>query len=76
MDNFSPLSLKGVLNSCPLLAVEPGSCFLQSTTVLNIALSFGFTLFVIIYFTASFSGGHINPAVTLGEVLPCILSTK
>lgn len=48
-----------------LTNVAPGSCFLQSTTLLNIALSFGISLFVVIYFTASFSGGHINPAVTL-----------
>lgn len=45
--------------------VKPGSCFLQSTTLLNIALSFGFSLFAVVYFAASFSGGHINPAVTL-----------
>jgi aquaporin PIP len=45
--------------------VVPGSCFLQSTTLLNIALSFGLSLFACIYFAASFSGGHLNPAVTL-----------
>ncbi len=40
-----------------LRAVVPGSCFLSSTTaLLNIALAFGFSLFVVIYFTASFSG--------------------
>jgi len=48
-----------------LTNIAPGSCFLQSTTLLNIALSFGLSLFVVIYFAASFSGGHINPAVTL-----------
>jgi MIP family channel proteins len=48
-----------------LKAAAPGSCFLSSTSaLLNIALAFGFTLFVVIYFCASFSGGHINPAVT------------
>lgn len=52
-----------------LKTVVPGSCFLQSTTLLNIAMSFGFALFVVIYFTASFSGGHINPAVTLAMFL-------
>lgn len=37
--------------------VEPGACFISSTSaLLNIALAFGFTLFVVIYFTASFSG--------------------
>lgn len=48
-----------------LTNVVPGSCFLSSTTaLLNIALAFGITLFVVIFFTAPFSGGHINPAVT------------
>ncbi|KAK9845007.1 hypothetical protein WJX74_009600 [Apatococcus lobatus] len=52
-----------------LTNVVPGSCFLSSTTaLLNIALAFGFSLFVVIYFTASFSGGHINPAVTIAFV--------
>ena len=41
--------------SCP--AVVPGSCFLSSTTaLLNIALAFGFTIFVVIFVTAPFSG--------------------
>jgi aquaporin PIP len=62
--------------------VVPGSCFLQSTTLLNIALSFGLSLFIVIYFTASFSGGHINPAVSLAmfitkriSLLRCVIYT-
>ena len=40
---------------CP--AVTSGSCFLSSTTaLLNIALAFGFTIFVVIFVTAPFSG--------------------
>jgi aquaporin PIP len=58
-------SASGNSGDTSLKTVVPGSCFLQSTTLLNIAMSFGFALFVIIYFTASFSGGHLNPAVTL-----------
>ena len=43
------------VHSCP--AVVPGSCFLSSTTaLLNIALAFGFTIFVVIFVTAPFSG--------------------
>lgn len=53
-----------------LTNVEAGSCFIGSTTaLLNIALAFGFSLFVVIYFTASFSGGHINPAVSFAMLL-------
>ncbi|KAK9802736.1 hypothetical protein WJX73_005044 [Symbiochloris irregularis] len=53
-----------------LTNAAPGSCFIGSTTaLLNIALAFGFTLFVVIYFTASVSGGHINPAVSIAFFL-------
>lgn len=53
-----------------LTNVRPGSCFLSSTTaLLNIALAFGFSLFVVIFFTAPFSGGHINPAVSFAMFL-------
>lgn len=43
--------------SCVCDIVVPGSCFLSSTSaLLNIALAFGITLFVVIFFTAPFSG--------------------
>lgn len=42
-------------------AVVPGSCFLSSTTaLLNIALAFGFTIFVVIFVTAPFSGDFLH----------------
>ena len=51
-----PLALHG---TC--VAVVPGSCFLSSTTaLLNIALAFGITLFVVIFFTAPFSGDYLS----------------
>ncbi|KAK9789758.1 hypothetical protein WJX73_001234 [Symbiochloris irregularis] len=57
-------------NGASLTNAAAGSCFIGSTTaLLNIALAFGFTLFVVIYFTASVSGGHINPAVSIGFFL-------
>lgn len=34
----------------------PGSCFLGSTTLLNIAFGFGFAIFISVYVAASFSG--------------------
>ncbi|DBA85350.1 TPA: oleate-activated transcription factor pip2 [Trebouxia sp. C0005] len=53
-----------------LTNVTSGSCFLSSTTaLLNIALAFGFTIFVVIFVTAPFSGGHINPAVSFAFFL-------
>ena len=44
------------------------SCLLNSGRVIPIALTFGFTLFTMIYATASYSGGHLNPAITLGAL--------
>jgi glycerol uptake facilitator-like aquaporin len=40
----------------PFFAVEPGACFLDSTNLLNIALAFGLSIFVLVYAAASFSG--------------------
>ena len=37
----------------------PGSCFLGSTTLLNIAFGFGFSIFIAVYVAASFSGKHL-----------------
>ena len=39
-------------------AVEPGACFLGSTNLLNIAMAFGLSIFVLVYAAASFSGKH------------------
>ena len=44
------------------------SCLLNSGRVIPIALTFGFTLFSMVYATASYSGGHLNPAITLGAL--------
>ncbi|KAI4314721.1 hypothetical protein L6164_027601 [Bauhinia variegata] len=37
--------------------------------LLGIAWSFGGMIFVLVYSTAGISGGHINPAVTLGPLV-------
>lgn len=37
-------------------AVRPGACFLGTANVLNIALAFGLSIFVLVYAAASFSG--------------------
>ncbi|KAF6266093.1 plasma membrane intrinsic protein [Scenedesmus sp. NREL 46B-D3] len=52
-----------------LETVEPGACFLGSSNLLNIALSFGLSIFVLVYAAASFSGGHLNPAITIAMFL-------
>eukprot|EP00879_Flechtneria_rotunda_P028764 GHRR01030984.1.p1 GENE.GHRR01030984.1~~GHRR01030984.1.p1 ORF type:complete len:309 (+),score=86.99 GHRR01030984.1:184-1110(+) len=52
-----------------LAEVVPGACFLGSSNLLNIALAFGFAIFVLVYAAASFSGGHLNPAVTFAMLL-------
>lgn len=58
-----------VAGSSATTKAAPGSCFLGSTTLLNIAFGFGFSIFIAVYVAASFSGGHINPAVTLAFML-------
>jgi hypothetical protein len=45
--------------ACCCYAVAPGACFLGSTNLLNIAMAFGFSIFVLVYAAASFSGGHM-----------------
>lgn len=45
-------------------------------TYLDIALTFGLTVAVMIYFFRRISGAHINPAVTIGAVLAKRLSKK
>ncbi len=50
-----------------VLAAIPGT--FGDAGVLAVALGFGFSLMVIAYSVGPISGGHVNPAVTLGMVL-------
>jgi hypothetical protein len=45
-----------LLHCAWFVAVIPGACFLGTTNVLNIALAFGLSIFVLVYAAASFSG--------------------
>ncbi|KAL0025560.1 hypothetical protein WJX79_000263 [Trebouxia sp. C0005] len=47
----------------------PQDCLLDNSRVVSIAMSFGFTVFVLVYVAAAFSGGHLNPAISLAFLL-------
>ena len=44
------------------------TCLLNPVRVMPIAVTAGFAIFALVYCTASYSGGHLNPAVTLGAL--------
>lgn len=68
---FLFITIGTVCNGCKISdfadSSAPGGmeCPLTSARVVEIAASFGFSIAVLVYCAASFSGGHINPAVTL-----------
>lgn len=53
-------------NSTPAALGDPLTCGLTQPRVLTIAMAFGFAIAVLVYSAATFSGGHLNPAVTFG----------
>ena len=49
-------------NVAGLAGAAPGSCLLQVSNVTNIALAFGFSIFVLVYATAAYTGvSHLLP---------------
>ena len=46
---------------CSVAAEEYGSCILAESRVFTIAASFGFSIFVLVYVAASFSGESLAP---------------
>ncbi|KAL3687074.1 hypothetical protein R1sor_013383 [Riccia sorocarpa] len=57
-------------------AIGNGRTHPDGVGMLGVAWSFGATIFVLVYCTAGISGGHINPAVTLGLLLGRKLSVN
>lgn len=47
----------------------PEDCFLSNSRVLTIATSFGWSIATLVFISASFSGGHLNPAVTMAFLI-------
>ena len=43
-------------NVAGLAGAAPGSCVLQVSNITNIALAFGFSIFVLVYATAAYTG--------------------
>ena len=48
-------------NVAGLSGAKPGSCVLLVSNVTNIALVFGFAIFVLVYATAAYTGRHRSP---------------
>lgn len=52
-----------------LSGAEPGSCVLEVANITNIALVFGFSIFVLVYATAAYTGRHLSPIDLYASIL-------
>ena len=55
-----------------LSGAAPGSCVLEVSNITNIALAFGFAIFVLVYATAAYTGQPCSTPITAGNI--CKLS--
>ena len=49
-----------------LSGAAPGSCVLEVSNITNIALAFGFAIFVLVYATAAYTGQPCSTPITIG----------
>ena len=50
-----------------LSGAAPGSCVLEVSSITNIALAFGFAIFVLVYATAAYTGQPCSTPITIGS---------
>ena len=50
-----------------LSGAAPRSCVLEVSNITNIALAFGFTIFVLVYATAAYTGQPCGTPITIGS---------
>ena len=48
-----------------LSGAAPGSCVLEVSNITNIALAFGFAIFVLVYATAAYTGQPCSTPITI-----------
>lgn len=60
-------NVKAAGNVAGLSGAAPGSCVLEVSNITNIALAFGFTIFVLVYATAAYTGQPCGTPITIGS---------
>ena len=66
-------NVKAAGNVAGLSGAAPGSCVLEVSNITNIALAFGFAIFVRVYATAAYTGQPCSPPITVVNCKSCKL---